>query len=500
MRYSLISVPEPRLAFRYGQTMEDPRDGLILFGPLERHEPYGIRYGVVGTSTGVSKFAEWVSSIQKPVSGSQDHSRPFFPGFEAAFRTKLRSKPDVEKLVNPEELDRCVHLADKYQRVYSTVELFERPILEAADDDEMVDLWFVVIPDEVYRLCRPQSTVRRDLQVQPDRPQTVRFARMLKHQTPLFDAESEIETSQAYEYEVHFHNQLKARLLSRRIATQIVRESTIDPCLPEKRRGRPVADMRSAIAWNLSTAVYYKASGRPWKLAQVREGVCYVGLVFKKTQDPDPKNACCAAQMFLDSGDGVVFKGAVGPWYNEETGQYHLHERDAAELIATVIRSYQERTQSSPEELFVHGRVRFNDDEWAGFRKGAGDKTKIVGVRIHSTTDLKLFRNSDYPLLRGLAYVRDERTAYLWTRGFIPRLGTYPGKEVPNPLLIDICRGDADMQVVLGDILGLTKLNYNACLFGDGLPVTLRFADRVGEILTAGPTQKGVPLPFRYYI
>ena len=38
-----------------------------------------------------------------------------------------------------------------------------------------------------------------------------------------------------------------------------------------------------------------------------------------------------------------------------------------------------------------------------------------------------------------------------------------------------------------GDVLGLTKLNYNACIYGDGVPVTLRFADSVGEILTAAP-------------
>jgi hypothetical protein len=42
---------------------------------------------------------------------------------------------------------------------------------------------------------------------------------------------------------------------------------------------------------------------------------------------------------------------------------------------------------------------------------------------------------------------------------------------------------------VLRDIMALTKLNYNACKFGGGSPVTLRFADAVGEILTAGPDQ-----------
>ena len=53
----------------------------------------------------------------------------------------------------------------------------------------------------------------------------------------------------------------------------------------------------------------------------------------------------------------------------------------------------------------------------------------------------------------------------------------------------------------MADVLALTKLNYNACIFGDGVPVTLRFADAVGEILTAAPRKNELPpLPFRYYI
>ncbi len=66
--------------------------------------------------------------------------------------------------------------------------------------------------------------------------------------------------------------------------------------------------------------------------------------------------------------------------------------------------------------------------------------------------------------------------------------------------MIEICRGDADLDVVLADVMGLTKVNFNSCLFADGLPVTLRFADAVGEILTAAPFIEGPPLPFRHYI
>lgn len=91
-------------------------------------------------------------------------------------------------------------------------------------------------------------------------------------------------------------------------------------------------------------------------------------------------------------------------------------------------------------------------------------------------------------------------TAYLWTKGFVPRLQTYPGREVPWPLLIEVCRGKADIRVVLVDIMALTKLNYNSCSFADRVPVTLRFADAVGEILTAGPLGTIPPLAFKHCI
>ncbi len=86
------------------------------------------------------------------------------------------------------------------------------------------------------------------------------------------------------------------------------------------------------------------------------------------------------------------------------------------------------------------------------------------------------------------------------TRGYIPRLGTYPGMEVPAPLQIEICQGEADIQQVLRDIMGLTKLNYNSCRFADGLPVTLKFADAIGEVLISGPNSEGAPLPFKHHI
>ncbi len=307
---------------------------------------------------------------------------------------------------------------------------------------------------------------------------------------------------------MNFHNQLKARLLGKQLVTQIVRESTIafDQILND--RGKPLRDLSKVqqdIAWHLSTAAFYKSGGRPWKISGMREGVCYIGIVFKHMDlTTDPHEACCAAQMFLDSGDGVVFKGNNGPWYTGKRGEYHVDEASAKELVTKAVATYKNKQPQNrpPKELFVHAKTKFNDTEWRGFVEAAGTATKVVAVQIQEDFSLKLFRPEKNPVLRGTALSVDDRLAYLWTRGLVPRLRTYVGRETPNPLCIKICRGDPDMPTVLRDILGLTKLNYNACRFSDGEPVTLKFADAVGEILTAGPVFREdiPPLPFKHYV
>jgi len=238
-----------------------------------------------------------------------------------------------------------------------------------------------------------------------------------------------------------------------------------------------------------------------WTLSVVRDDVCYIGLVFKKMDaNADGKNACCGAQMFLGSGDGVVFKGVVGPWYSPTTTEFHISEAKAREVAAMVVGAYKAKHGRPPKELFIHAKHRFSDEEWRGFSSAVGPDTKLVGVRIQSSKDIKLFRLGKSPVLRGAAYRYTTRIGYLWTLGFIPSLQTYPGREAPNPLMVEVTRGDADLLQVMNDVLALTKLNFNACIYGDGLPVTLRFADDVGEILTAAPLEDLPPLPFKHYI
>jgi hypothetical protein len=478
-----------------------------LFGPLDTARPYGVRAGVIGTERGIELFRRWVKWAQRPIlPRGDDQSRPAFPGFTAAFHAEWASDPHCSIVLSDRAIDERLAVTDAHQRVFGAVGLYADELLASArEDDQRPDVWFVVVPDRLKTHCKPQSRPPAGAVSSGNRPfRSVTQAREFRRNLSLFE---ELEAAaDVYLHEVDFHNQLKARLLREKIVTQGVQEKTLANIVPVADEAFSAHDiaLQPEIAWRLSTAVFYKCSGRPWKLASVRPGVCYVGLVFKQDlTHPDPRWACCAAQMFLDSGDGLIFKGALGPW-NTRENQFHLSYDAAKDLVSRVVTEYRKRMgEKEPEEIFIHGRAGFDREELRGFRDAAGRTARVVGVTIKKDSNLKLYRAvGSTPILRGTSYKVDSDNAYVWTKGYVPRLGKYTGWEVPNCLKIHTNARFASIDTVVDDVLMLTKLNYNACGFADGVPVTLKFADAVGEILTAAPFPEGPPppLPFRHYI
>jgi hypothetical protein len=501
MKYeSLIFLPEPKIEFGYQQVAEDPRFGLFAFGPLEERRPQAVKIGVIGSPLGIGAFLAWsrkVSGVIPAVRSDVGH-HVSFPGFEVAFRSKWL-KPVVEIPISELDLSTTIRNADRHRAIFDSVSVFENKIRDRLRTDDLnVDVWFVVVPDEIYLYGRPLSRIPTSERVNTGSRMNAKLALRLQREPSLF--EEDMQAAELYQFELNFHHQLKARLLDVGAVVQVVRESTLTPSSePIGATSRQRQD-DATVAWNLCTTTFFKAGGRPWKLERVRDGVCYVGIVFKRVQQSvDERNACCGAQMFLDSGDGLVFKGAMGPWYSEDSGEFHLPYEEANRLIVRLVDSYTAECGRPPIELFIHGRVRFSDEEARGFSDGATE-TKVTCVSIRRSNEFKLFRGGSTPVLRGTAYVASRRKAFLWTSGFIPFLGTYPGREVPNPISIDVTHGSCDIGQVIEDVFGLTKLNFNACIYGDGIPVTLRFADAVGEILTAAPLSDLPPLPFRHYI
>lgn len=510
---SIIHLDEPSLKFRYDQRLVYPRDGLYLYGPVDDESAVSsIRYGVIGTGTGVRRFCKWADTLSGfiPIPEAKFASRPVepqhvaFPGFTEAFHSEWPTEPSMTiDNVDPEKISHTLRISNRHEAIQKTVDLFVTPLI--AENNRIENppaFWFVVIPEEVYELGRPQSRVKKVDRVPATVKIDARHARQLEKQPTLFgDDEREADV---YKYATDFRRQLKARLLKDRIVTQIVRETTLAPdefIQASGTRMRRVEDP-ATIAWKLATGAYYKAGGRPWHLADVRPGVCYVGLAYKRTElTNDERQACCAAQMFLADGDGVVFRGALGPWFQPDKKQFHLDPDAAKSLIRMVINEYKQDHHKPPRELFLHARSHFTEAEWAGFCDGVDKETRLVGVQIADARDgLKLFRRGSYPVVRGTALLLSERHAYLWTAGYVARLDTYMGPETPNPIMVRILRGECELNTVLRDVLGLTKINFNSCLHNDRLPVTIRFANAVGDVLMSAPMESEPRLPFKFYI
>lgn len=494
-------IEEPSIKFGYGQTHIDPRDGLTLFGPLSRDSVAPGNIGIIGPLGARTRMRDWIKQIHAPVfSENFEIARPAFPGFEAVFGTILNLNSIQELDVEENEIDNFLKYTDNHQRIHHLVNLYADKLVNYVNDHRVpVSVWFVVIPDEIYQFGKPQSRIpKSEVNI------TTGIKNKYSQSNPFLFPEFN-ELQEAYKYEVNFHNQLKAKLLQDRIITQIVRESTIAYKEFKNKYGnlqRDLTKFESAIAWNISTTLYYKLGGTPWKLSFVREKVCYIGLVYKKLETSlSNRSACCAAQMFLDSGDGLVFKGNTGKWYNPKTKEFHIDKKTAYDLLKQAIDSYLEENNGQyPNQVFIHAKTYFNDDEWSGFEELCKGKTQLVGVRIRQDSSFKMYRDATYPIPRGTAFIYDESKAYLWTKGFIPKLQTVVGMETPNPLSIEITRGNEDIKVVCKDVLSLTKLNYNSCMFGDGLPVTLRFANNIGEVITAGEIENLTRCSFRHYI
>jgi hypothetical protein len=498
----VMLIDEPRITFGYDQKAINPKDGLMLFGPFDNQKVFGVKtIGIIGPEYLRLKMKSYLFKMHGLIISPENSlSRPNFPGLETAFGVSINSKSIAEIEVDVNYIDKHLHNRDSSQRVFNLVNLYISQIQKYTEKEDMhIEMWFVVIPENIYLYGRPNSHI-------PTSEQNFTLGLTQKEQSSkqldMFDQDKIDELKKAYQYEINFHNQLKARLLQSKIITQIVRESKIayEDYLPaEKVKEERIFDADKA--WNIASAFYYKLGGLPWKLGDIREGVCYLGIVFKKIDVQEKNaNACCATQMFLNSGDGMVFRGNIGPWWNPYTKEFHLLKRDAFEIVSQSLSAYYEKFSHYPNELFIHARTYFNPVEWSGFEEATRGKSKITGVRINDRPVFKLYRQERYSVARGTMLQYGENKAYLWTKGFIPRIKNQLGLETPNPLDIVITHGDSNINTVCADILGLSKLNYNSCVYGDGLPVTLKFANLVGDILTAAKDLKTGILTFKHYI
>lgn len=499
MTDSLIIFDEPTLEFRHGQKLVDPKKGLALFGPYDADldaKPSSLNYVLIGTPGDLSFFNTWAKAMAAPATHAPKENYHIwvpYPGFEAAFGLSWPFQPVRSYKIDAEKLSKASRQRNKYERAFQVVNLYLEGLRIAAKLDEKIGVAVCVVPDEVYSNCRPNSATPAEaegLSLTAKQQLARKFG-----QLGLFEQYD----PEQYWLSPDFRRQLKARAMEFNIPIQIIRRSTLR-LHDENKRGERGLTPLSDRMWNLGTTLYYKCGGKPWRLVTARDGVCYIGIAFRRTDDKD--TACCAAQMFLNNGDGVVFLGEYGPWYSPKTHQFHLDKTAAKNLLQGVLDTYRDLEGKELSEIFLHSRSELGDEEFQGFQEACPPNVKLVCVRVRPDNDqgIRLFRPGTMPIIRGTFLKIDDQTGYLWGSGFKPELGTYDGWETPIPLKIIIQRGDAVVERVAQDILGLTKLNYNTCKIGDAEPVTVGFSDAVGEILISNPKVSHRKPNFKFYI
>ncbi len=493
MSDSVDILREPLLEFGERGRTSNPYEGLSLFGSFGRSSG-PCRHAVVGTYSGLTQWARFCDRLNSFVACDDPlRLRPWppFPSYEVAFGHACDA-PVRSYVLGEDELNTAAFLADPHQRASAVVNCYLTEIQKLHKVDETPGVVVCIVPDEVYKNCRMQSTIPVRDRVQREGLSPKELKRIADElddpQGLLFpeDDEDVLKASEDFKFSPDFRRHLKAKVMPLGTPVQIIKESTLDVS-PEIAAGQPGANPLSDRLWNLSVGLAYKTGQKPWKLGEAREGVCYVGIAFKQA-DGGKRDACCAAQMFLDSGDGIVFVGEFGPWYSPETDQYHLSEDAAHDLLQGTLATYREQGGPRLSEVFLHCASRVSPEEISGYERAIPDGVKLVICRIRDERNgPRLFRPGNYPPIRGTLLKRHDGYGLLYSSGFNPSAGTYEGFEVPVPLGISIQHGSADLEQVARDVLSLTKLNYNSCSFGSSTPITIRYSQQIGEILLANP-------------
>jgi hypothetical protein len=459
-------LDEPRLKFHDQGEHDDPKTGIALYGPVglsNGTHPGQVHVGIIGTDVGVNAARSLLEGYAAGVPGD-DKVTPF-PGCDAetGYRTGLTFSDKTTQQLTINELREVTDTRKSRDRFESAVTLLDGKLRVLTGRDVPLDYVMVVIPDSLYRRARATDyrdggPVHRDLR-----------------------------------------RVFKSHAMTRERPTQLIRESTI--LRPDSVRN---LDHPATVAWNLFTGLYFKAGGTPWAPTALAPGSCFIGVSFYRPLGDASHMRASVAQAFDENGNGWVLRGGEFPWNEARDGrQPHLPSDLAIKLIEESIKRYREELGSIPRRVVVHKESRFSFEEQTAFADAIGESLgrsasfDLVGLR--RTSDIRLLREGKYPPLRGTLAEISGRN-FLYSTGYLPRVGQYPHGHVPSPIEIIDHYGDADPKRIFEEILALTKLNWNSAGYAESLPITLRFSRLVGDVLREVPAEREPNPRYAFYM
>lgn len=484
---------EPELEFGNSGTHVDIRYGLLRYGPLDVGEatsPTQLKVGLVGTQETIDEIRHWFEHCRDGVPAKQTRLGnlfPMFPGFseESKFQSSLVFHDRWSTPIRQREIDTILQHSRGEQMIREFVSQFLDHAASLTEGGGPQVL--VCVPPKDLLAAVDGATERR-----------------LDAQDQELDEGADAPDRNCGNGPA-FHDLLKAEGMRLGIPIQMVRPYTYGGQAKRggtmSRRNSVAVQDEATRAWNIHTALYYKAGGVPWRLLRSASDLasCFVGISFYRTLEGD-RLLTSVAQVFNERGEGVIVKGAQAQ-ISKDDRQPHLSKEDARVLLKNAIQIYRREHRTSPARLVVHKTSKLTSGEQEGFEAAAAehdiDVVELLSMRRSFT---RLFRVGTYPPLRGTFLNLQPSVGLLYLRGSVQFFETYPGMYVPRPLEFSATLSETPLEQLANEMLSLSKLNWNNTQFDGGEPITLRAARRVGDILKCVPDGGVVQPSYRFYI
>jgi hypothetical protein len=498
---------EPDLVFGHRGEEKDPKLGLKHFGPYFSPSeimpsPMQVRVGIVGSGAIITLAKRILELLENEIKSNEENRwlYPDFPGFrlDNKIRCKFVTSDTWNATITTSEIKKILEIVDPNKRIAAASDLLVNKIEKITLEDSLPQVIICALPLDIEEYCGISERTRG-----AKRPKFTALEKTIadlkkKGQTFLQQWSVDVDIEREHDRSYDLRNALKGKVMKFNIPIQVLRETTARAVIEYPNSEYKIGQDPATFAWNLSTGLYYKAHGRPWRLAKLTVGTCYVGVSFyRNLLNPDLNLETSMAQIFTHSGEGFVLRGS-DVTIDRITREVHLTKTQAFDLLADSIKKYTEKVGNPPNRVVIHKTSLFSEEEELGFDEAIGKLLKDY-VTISKNVDLRFLRTGKYPVLRGTVISLTSDQHLLFTTGFIPRIRTYPGLRIPRPLLITH-HGDSEIKLICSEILGLTKLNWNTTAFSTQLPITLEFAQRVGKVLSEIPAGIKLQDHYRFYM